>query len=377
MRFSMPWLLSVLSLALVADRAAYAQPREVPLVRSWGELLEQEPIKCGGAKVRFGIESTYVPADGAVMFYALIDGRIDLPAAQPDTDTVRLGPFVLRGQIESLLETTKRLERIQRASLQRLRSEGSLELHLGIYQLSVFDRDIVEIVAPNGRVLAEVLLRGGKEVSHPWFPWAKDPDQHGGAVRELVKLDDNRPERYPVQSPLELRPAVAAFDAESPAWLVSEKGFNPKPDDPLPRWLNLQPTPRFQLRVLGNRLTLTSERPLTVTNPRDQFLSRWWVNDRPVLAQKSEALKEVFDIELQLLEEVRRPVRVVQFDMTLAPAVLGAKRGDKIGLQLLYTPSGWRGANEKPNDVAQDVLEDSENLPGGPNTTNRVEFVVE
>src|SRR5437773_1864148 len=66
-------------------------PRTIPVVKTWGDLLKQEPIDLGdGVKVLLGIEATECPRGSGVLLYCLTEGY---NPSKTKEDFWQLGPL--------------------------------------------------------------------------------------------------------------------------------------------------------------------------------------------------------------------------------------------------------------------------------------------
>ena len=76
-------------------------------------------------------------------------------------------------------------------------------------------------------------------------------------------------------------------------------------------------------------------RGLTDEYPERNFLTRWWVNDMPAEPKPGVADRVVFQRNGPVSS-----VTEMHFIMEFHPESLNAKKGDKIGVQLLFCPRG-------------------------------------
>jgi hypothetical protein len=73
------------------------------------------------------------------------------------------------------------------------------------------------------------------------------------------------------------------------------------------------------------------------------FLARWWINDKPVPAPRTNA---AISIERARLVRYRNELRV---KFALPEGVKDLKPGDKVGLQVAYCPTGWEMLPVEPS----------------------------
>ena len=77
--------------------------------------------------------------------------------------------------------------------------------------------------------------------------------------------------------------------------------------------------------------------------PEDRFLVRWWVNGKPFVPRRARPARREGDTEFVFDS---RPVedfgqKRLRLDMRFPPEALGAKKGDRIGVQFLHCGNGW------------------------------------
>jgi hypothetical protein len=110
-----------------------------------------------------------------------------------------------------------------------------------------------------------------------------------------------------------------------------------RPELPLPRLLAAEPHPGFKLEAAAGALNLTSDREIVATDPDRRFLARWWVNGEPYVPESSTPEPE------RLLDGFGRLITAkrVRLHLDFDPARIGARQGDRVGIQLLYVDGGW------------------------------------
>lgn len=97
-----------------------------------------------------------------------------------------------------------------------------------------------------------------------------------------------------------------------------------------------------------------------------RFLVRWWVNSQPYVPRPLAAAEFRRSGDHLLSYGLR-------FHVDLDPARIGARSGDRVGVQLLYSASGWTPMGRPDDRLRGAALEsafDSSLL------SNRVEFIV-
>jgi hypothetical protein len=204
---------------------------------------------------------------------------------------------------------------------------------LGTYHVRVKD--------PKGKLLAEASVEATKDTFHPWMPWLhglRDPEMPWEGI------------------------ALPAVDDIGPAAFLTP-GKEKKGD--LPTLLPSDDKPALTIKMDGKEITIRAESEFTSSRPDYHFLARWWVNGKPFVPKQAETLwafsgygRVSTDKELRL-------------GVTVRPDRLGAKTGDKIGLQLMHCEGEWdwvrSGARGKYASSKAD----------GPSVrvSNRIEFI--
>ncbi len=85
----------------------------------------------------------------------------------------------------------------------------------------------------------------------------------------------------------------------------------------------------------GKEIVIRADSEFTTSRPDYHFLARWWVNGKPFVPKQSDTLWE-FSGYGRVSEE-----KELRLEFEFRPERLGAKPGDKIGLQLLHCESQW------------------------------------
>jgi hypothetical protein len=118
------------------------------------------------------------------------------------------------------------------------------------------------------------------------------------------------------------------------------------------------------IKIDGGDVIIQSEKALHAKHPQFYFLARWWVNDKPFVPQQTDTF----------WESVRRGIIVyekeLRMPLSFEPGLIGAKPGDKIGLQILYCESEWGWCTPRMHGHGAEL--NSENL----RISNRLDFVV-
>jgi len=331
-------------------------------VKTWGELRKQPAIEVGnGVSVRFGIEAAECGLAEGVFVYCLTDGYAP-PASWHEHD--RFGPLyiVLSDGDGKQLDVwtdgfglvTKRklpagLDKCQLLFLRR-----AVAVRPGVVRVRVEQR-------PN-RDESRVVAAGELKVA--------------GSGHPFLRFDYSGPKRRAGQT--EFRERNSPGGPALPSWpefcqLVSQgtvdgKDIRRAADERLPRLVPNAPSPDFELAVADGIMTVRSKSGIGTFGPNYHFLARWWVNDKPVAAAIPD---DPIGGRLGHRFTDDKPWPEVKLRLDLALEQLGAKRGDEVGVQLLYCEHGSEPVHEQKMTIIKGW--DRDTLPL---LSNRVTFRV-
>ena len=165
--------------------------------------------------------------------------------------------------------------------------------------------------------------------------------------------------------------AMLEFD-ELPLWTSKTKlARRADGKTPLPGQIGAPPTLKLSLEkevfVIRSAATL-------IEQPEHYLLARWWVNGKLAAAKLDDA-REKFGRGLEPLIKGTRKMGV-GFGL---PASLGPlKAGDRVTLQVLYTPSRYQRItkNRWPDKLARAMMDLLPDMVSLPQLSNKLEFVV-
>jgi hypothetical protein len=162
-----------------------------------------------------------------------------------------------------------------------------------------------------GKILATAPVEGTREFFHPWMPWLKGLE-HPEAPWEGIAL----PNVDTVGPAAFLKPGEA------------RKGR-------LPTLLPSEQKPTLTIEKEGKVVVIRAESAFTASRPDYHFLARWWVNGKPFVPKQTDRLWG-FAGYGRVSEGKELRVKV-----DFRPERLGAKPGDRIGLQLMHSEAEW------------------------------------
>jgi len=317
----------------VAHAAEQPEPRPISVVRTWGELLDAEPVEVDGHKVRLGIEAETFAPGGGVLFYCLADA----PGWVPEWPGA-VGPVSVeiewegRRNAERIMSAAKRIDR---------RAQGPL-LYVGVVAGATGGK-LAVLVRPGGAYgegpcLARRDMTIAGKAFHGWTrlvpKWPLEKKREGVDAaqweRDRVRVVQNlgvphapfRPGSLPI-----------LFDGE-----VRGRRVRHERADPLPTLFPAKPDPALHWTFDGTNATVESAEPFPDPQPEENLLVRWSVNGEPVIPS--------LDARLQMMQQMRqmpkdRP-KSLRLRVEWDPASIRAKPGDTVRAQLLFCPTGAR-----------------------------------
>ena len=326
---------------------------EIPVVRTWGDLLAQEPIEVEpGVKVRLGFEAKSCPAGSGVLLYCLAEGPLP-PISGSIHD--RLGPLHVwvRAKGALLWDNDSSLGiRGQPTSAPR-----NLFVRLvPVVRAEAFD---VRVSTHQGAILRQAVVRGTATPFHGWSPLRP-------ALQEVF------PRHPPGEQPVTIAAceggpsyeALPDWDGLIPYAPSEAKSGITDTSMPLPGLFPATPDPELKLEARSGGLLLTSEKPMEMWCWEDQFLARWWVNNEPLLPGNSAFSLERNGSRTRALERQLQLLLSWQFNAGRV------RSGDRIMVQLLCCGQGWSFLGMESG------LSPAWKSPSRSRLTNKVEFVV-
>jgi hypothetical protein len=289
----------------------------------------------GGVKVRLGLEAAKVPQWSGTLLYCLTEGYT--PASSGEGPT--LGPVFAtcsfgdeeKGKSESTWGSGK--EDWPKGSY--LFAHALAANRVGTYHITVTDR--------KGKLIAKTAFEGTKDFFHPWMPWFY--------LRQVEDLAKNSPAKGI---------ALPAVDDIGPIAFVEQGKVK---TGNLPTLSPTGKSPKLLIKIDKGDVVIQSEKALHAKHPQFYFLARWWVNDKPFVPQQTDTF----------WQSIRRGIIVYENELPMPlsfePRLIGAKPGDKIGLQILYCESEWSWCWPQMHGHRTEL--NSENL----RISNRLDFV--
>jgi WD40 repeat protein len=301
----MRYLLAILFiLTMVRGILPQDDPPTIPVVKTWQELQALPPIELGdGVKIRLGLEAVKVPQWSGALLYCLADGYT------PPSGGSGARPF---GPVyaDFTFENDKAPVSQMRWGFNGKRPKGTYlyvrafpAARVGNYRVTVTDRQ--------GKVLARAQVMGTKDFFHPWMPWLQGLDEPVTPAEGI---------------------ALPSVDSLGPLTFI---GPGKAKQGRLPTLLPSEQEPSLTIKLEGKEIVIRAKSEFTTSRPDYHFLARWWVNGKPFVPKQTDRLWEYAGYGL--VSEGKE----LRLGFTFLPERLGAKPGDKIGLQLMHSEGQW------------------------------------
>ncbi|MCG3178061.1 MAG: hypothetical protein BIFFINMI_00384 [Phycisphaerae bacterium] len=387
----MRWAIFATALAVVGWFCSACAPSgpavgRIAVVRSIGQLQAQPRCRLAGADnpqadgptVQLGVESVGCALHGGALLYVLASDyrqagesreiRHD-PADGPIRH--RVGPVLVEFDGEpNYAFVEARVAPLVHSDL------PSRPLSLYIYPI-VGRRPgtwPVRVRTPDGQLLARTDFTVADKPDRPWTilrpsRQANEPQQRQPGQPEDLTVSHVTVEGSGFAAPrwetFGDRPFAMLHDV-SPA--KRPRGSIPAVDFPLPRFVPLDDEIRLHVtpRDSGREFDIASDEPFITTRPDWHFLVRIEVNGHPFLPRPIEAFGDANGV-LILGRSLRLRVRIL-------PSAIGARTGDSVSLQFLYSEFGWEFVDQQA-ELLQAISLVRE-TPPWPRLSNRVTFKI-
>jgi hypothetical protein len=349
-----------------------ASPMPLAVVHTRAELMEQTPLtfNTDGVPVtyRLGIDDSDAKLYGGVVLYCLAESGKPVYGGQN-----QIGPFRIDVQTQQSLadaQTDVQNELIfpnDTKQIKELLYTMTIPLrHSGDYTITVKE----PVGDPKGakfETIATTTVKVSGEPGPIWSPWPLNAAN--GAVGLLARDDDRDYSAMGVSSPSAGVAIPKMFE-----WLDTEAD----PTLALPQLFPSAPDPGVQLQLSGSLLIVTLDHGIQPQFPDEKFLSRWWINGKPFIPKL-----EITTFSGDLMMRHNGAMRIdfakrICFQVEFHPEVLGAKKGDEIGVQLLLCPQGSEGSGPSMQMLSgttemNPAVHDVDSLK--PRMSNRVTFI--
>ncbi len=350
-------------------------PAEIAAVGSMTDLLDQPAIAVAGDwKVRLGWADASPGGEPWELLYCWAeytgtDGKPALPQTKDDPRDP-LGPVRFR---VSDPDKKARLEVMEKSIAQDRAAPPTRALYAAVVPVAWNGRYEVSVFGADGREVGRAMLTidkprpclwqtlgmlnpAARTAGGPWVVMASSPTAVypwiDGAAPAWTPLID------PTLADLTAKKGLPGQLPVAAAWLPPKYG--PPPDK--------LGEPDLALSLDGGDLVVRSRGPIN-TDADLNLAARWWVNGEPVPAPPADAAR--------LLQEARKIETGTEARLPLIlPQALGRlKAGDKVGLQVLYSPAMLRPLTADRNHEQLEALAAAEPV-NVPLLSNRLDFAV-
>jgi hypothetical protein len=326
-------LLTLVS-CLLASAANAEQPpqrKDIPVVKTWGDLFDAEPIDVGGQKVRVGIEADSFPAGAGVLVYCLTD---EPPANPKGSDFETVGPVSVQVVAEGGQDMESRAAQMM---TKRQRMAGP-RLYVGVVAYGSSGRLTVTVRPDAGEDRPVVAQREVKVKGEPYHGWTRlVPAGPPQAPRAGADEADRIP--FVRHSSTMCVPHRDGLHPFAFGGMDVDRRVRRERTDALPTLFPREAGPGLRLTFDGTSATVESETPFSGARPEEGLLVRWWMNGKPVipspLAQQMQQMQ-------QTRQMAREGAGKLRLRLEWDPADIGARRGDTVRAQLLFSPDGVR-----------------------------------
>ena len=350
---------------VAAATASAKEPAAIPVVKTWGELMDVEPLDVKGQAVRLGIEADTFGTTGGVLLYCLTDGHI--PGGVGGSDDA-LGPVEVRLASHDKMDVmSKALTQLRLADapgprlyVKPLTAEREVKLAVSVLIPEDAENEGDEVVLAAREVTVRGEYHGWRRLVTPW--------------REPVKLRQQVAGEDPVY---DLEPGDGAWAPHREGWrpfvferAAGEARVRRGRDEALPTLFPQSPDPGLRLSGDGVVLTLESNEPLFKMVPHTRLLARWWVNGKPAVPPPARRLHAE-----QQTVPLRQAAKKLQLRLRWDED-LGLQRGDRVRLQLLYSPARSHSVGTRQHlEQLQSAREEGDDFVS--KMSNEIEFVVQ
>ncbi len=364
-----------------APAKSTSNPLPLHVVRTWGNLRAQTPVTLNTTTkdpspppvaYRLGIDSSETQLYGGVVLYCLAnDGKAVFWGRE------KVGPFLIDVQAPTSSQYAKDAQMMQKAFQMEKKQANAEVLYMktipfhqaGNYTITV-KKPIRDAKDAKFETVAVSTVKVQKKPGPLWSPWPLNAAN--GAVGLLAHDDDPAYSADGVANP-----STGVAIPKMPEWV----GTGPKPPalgQLLPQLMPTEPDPGVKLQVSGALLIITLDHGIQPEFPDEKFLTRWWINGKPFTPElKPSQFSSYYDMRHNGAHTIENSATEICFQVEFHPEILGAKKGDRIGVQLLLCPHGWESSGPEPWAKQLDAMapDDIDARFQQPRMSNRVTFM--
>lgn len=314
-------------------QASNAIPKynEIPVVKTWSELREAPVFAKGDfGIVRLGMEAKQCSQGSGVLLYALVERGGSLSGSLYYDHPNALGPLVCNCESEvseanGLFLQEARLKLSENVDFVTKSNEV---LYTRVAMVQTKDRQI-KIQSPTGKTVTASIQRTN-ETFEPWSSLSL-----ASLVKAGVESGEIYEMRIGLQSMTQATPIHNGVDAQY-------IDMTPAGEQALPKLWPSNSSKTLKLVAKDGELLLRSDSSIELSSLEENLLARWWVNGE-FISPKAATVPMLKERTGKMIDA--NQLRIV-LDLNLFQG--SVKKGDRIGLQLLYVPQGWAIAGVPP-----------------------------
>jgi len=367
------------ALLLVLPCGSLTAQVAIPVVHTWGDLqkatkLTVVPFKPGEKKgikppapvtFQVGIESNEAGSYGGLLLYFISPKTADAGNTPEER-----GLYSLEVYSKEPLRCAQYA--VERFSPEDMTTSGTT-FYAETLKFGAVGDYVVRLVQPfdsghdeKTKVLAQVSVQVRDRPQELWFPWW---DYENNSTDSEPQSDSRPAEVYAIEDVVNPQGGAAVPKAPLP------RSYSklPAPSQRLPVLVsNPADHPHVHLKMTDSTLIVTFNQEIEGYFPDDQFLTRWWVNDKRVNLDPKLSPPG----KIRSLAAAEWFTKEVHFELHFQPERLGLKKGDRVGVQLLFCPDRWETTSGEL--MAALAEQAAKNVPPIPTsfseTSNRIEF---
>ncbi len=362
---------------------AAQSPAPLVRVRTWGDLRAQPPVNgpapaagAGASTCRLGINLAAAKLYGGVVVYCLAQG-VAPPARSGD-----LGPFQVEVQHPKsaplIQDKSAYADFGKQASGDTLFMKSVPLPEPGDYIFTV-KRASGDAKNPRLETVATTTVTVANDPGPLWSPWPLNAvDGAVGILASDEMLASGDASRRDSGTAGVANPATGVAIPKMAERFTGDALDKPGPDLPLPELLPSEADPGIKLQATGSLLIVLLDHGISPAFPDEKFLTRWWVNGQPSTPKLAPMEFSPSYVMRHNGKQTAALATQITFQVEFHPEYLGAKKGDRIGVQLLLCPRGSEYSGPEQNMQMFDAMgwepADTDVRSVEPRLSNRVTF---
>jgi hypothetical protein len=278
-------------------------PEKINVVHNWDELAQQPAIMLDGDEAHLGLEATEAPARSGILVYCRME-RVTGRTVSWKDEGEGLGPL----SMQVVAKSRKLVRMLSQRQVSVADSEGPVLFVAAAFLDAPGEYDVE--ISSEGGIVARQRVKATAEAPPTWS--ALRPE--AGAASRFTRAEG----------------------AVVPHWdgTLARK-YPGGPGHVLPTYVPEKEDQTFEVEVTGNGLVFP-QWPSAWLDVPNQLLVRFWVNGKA--AAPAPVRKFGFVMKSGQLPAATGPVQV---EVGVTAQELGADPGDKVEMQVLFSPDGY------------------------------------